>query len=131
MEYLSTRNNQLKNNFTNILFKGLSEEGGLFLPRKWPLINIDDLNNKSYEELALHIIQPFVGNEISEADLSKIIFSTYNIFTNPKKAPLVQIDDNKYILELFYGPTLAFKDYALQFLGNLFSYLLKNKSNKI
>ena len=131
MEYLSTRNNQLKNNFTNIIFKGLSEEGGLFLPRKWPLINIDDLNNKSYEELALHIIQPFVGNEISEADLSKIIFSTYNIFTNPKKAPLVQIDDNKYILELFYGPTLAFKDYALQFLGNLFSYLLKNKSNKI
>jgi len=131
MYYLSTRNNQLRETFRNILFQGLSKDGGLFLPESWPSIKVDTLWNKSYEEVALHIIYPFVDKDISKDDLYEIIQETYKNFTDPKIAPLVNIDKNKYILELFYGPTLAFKDYALQFLGNLFSHMMKNTQKKI
>jgi len=131
MYYLSTRNNQLRETFRNILFQGLSKDGGLFLPESWPSIDVNTLWDKSYEEVALHIIYPFVDKDISENDLYEIIRETYKNFTDPKIAPLVNIDRNKYILELFYGPTLAFKDYALQFLGNLFSHMMKNTQKKI
>jgi threonine synthase len=131
MKYFSTRNNKLKEEFKHILFQGLSKEGGLFLPTSWPKIDINTLLNKSYEEVALHIIKPFVGKDISEEDLYQIIHLTYSNFTHPKVAPLINIEKNKHILELFYGPTLAFKDYALQFLGNLFSFYMKNNHKKI
>ena len=68
MEYLSTRNNQIKESFTNVLFQGLSKEGGLFVPVKWPSIDINTLRDKSYEEVALHIISPFIGDEIQKED---------------------------------------------------------------
>jgi len=131
MEYLSTRNSQLRKSFTEILFQGLSSDGGLFLPTYWPSIDINVLRNKSYEEVALHIINPFVGGQISEEDLYEIILKTYKNFSNNKVAPLVTLEHHKHILELYYGPTLAFKDYALQFLGNIFSHLMKNQNNKI
>jgi threonine synthase len=131
MYYLSTRNNKLRESFTNILFQGLSKDGGLFLPEKWPSLDVNTLRNKSYEEVALHIIYPFVSEDIAESDLYEIIRETYKNFTDPKIAPLVNIDKNKYILELFYGPTLAFKDYGLQFLGNIFSHMMKNTEKKI
>jgi threonine synthase len=131
MYYLSTRNNQLRESFTNTLFQGLSKDGGLFLPESWPALDLNTLRDKSYEEVALHIIYPFVNKDISENDLYEIIQETYKNFADPKIAPLVNIDKNKYILELFYGPTLAFKDYALQFLGNLFSYMMENTQKKI
>jgi len=131
MHYLSTRNNQLRETFTNILFQGLSKDGGLFLPESWPSLDVNTLRNKSYGEVALHIMYPFVCKDVSQEDLYEIIQETYKNFTDPKIAPLVNIDKNKYILELFYGPTLAFKDYALQFLGNLFSYMMKDTQKKI
>ena len=131
MEYLSTRNNQLKETFTNVLFQGLSKEGGLFLPVEWPSIDINTLRDKSYEEVALHIINPFIGDEIANDDMYEIIQSTYKNFQHSKIAPLVKIDKNKYILELFYGPTFAFKDYALQLLGNLFFHFMKNINKKL
>ena len=131
MEYLSTRNNQLKETFTNVLFQGLSKEGGLFLPVEWPSIDINTLRDKSYEEVALHIINPFIGDEIAKDDMYEIIQSTYKNFQHSNIAPLVKIDKNKYILELFYGPTFAFKDYALQLLGNLFFYFIKNINKKL
>jgi len=129
MKYFSTRNNQLRETFKHILFQGLSKDGGLFLPIKWPTIDINTLRDKTYEEVALHIINPFLGDEISEENLYEIIHLTYKKFTHSKIAPLVTIDENKHILELFYGPTLSFKDYALQFLGNLFSHFVKNQNN--
>ena len=89
------------------------------------------MRDKTYEEVALNIINPFVLGEISEEDLYEIIHNTYKEFTNDKVAPLVNLEKNKYVLELFYGPTLAFKDYALQFLGNLFSYCMNNKDKNI
>ena len=131
MKYLSTRNNNLKESFTNILFQGLSKDGGLYLPESWPLLDINTLRDKSYEEVALNIINPFVTNEVSEEDLYEIIISTYKNFSHSKIAPLYKIDNNKYILELFYGPTFAFKDYAMQFLGNLFSHCMQKKTNQL
>ena len=124
MKYLSTRNNKLSETFDSVLFQGLSKEGGLFLPKEWPSININTLQNKNYEEVALEIIYPFVKNEILKDHLYEIICISYKNFTHEKIAPLIKLEKNKHILELFYGPTLAFKDYALQFLGNLFAYKL-------
>ena len=131
MEYLSTRNNQLRKKFIDVLFQGLSTDGGLFLPTSWPSIDLNTLLDKSYAEVALNIINPFIGNDISEENLYEIINKTYKNFSNDRIAPLVKIEDNKYILELFYGPTFAFKDYALQFLGNLFSHFIQNQNKKI
>jgi threonine synthase len=131
MKYLSTRNNNLDFSFFEILFQGLSKDGGLFLPHEWPLLDINSLKNKTYEELAIEVIHPYVSDEISKNDLKKIIDDSYKHFSNPKIAPVTRIEQNKYILELFYGPTFAFKDYALQFLGNLFTYALPNASKKL
>ena len=131
MKYLSTRNNNLDFSFFEILFQGLSKDGGLFLPHEWPLLDINSLKNKTYEELAIEVIHPYVSDEISKNDLKKIIDDSYKHFSNPKIAPVTRIEQNKYILELFHGPTFAFKDYALQFLGNLFTYALPNASKKL
>jgi len=131
MKYLSTRNNNLDFSFFEILFQGLSKDGGLFLPHEWPLLDINLLKNKTYEELAIEVIHPYVSDEISKNDLKKIIDDSYKHFSNPKIAPVTRIEQNKYILELFYGPTFAFKDYALQFLGNLFTYALPKASKKL
>ena len=131
MKYLSTRNNNLDFSFFEILFQGLSKDVGLFLPHEWPLLDINFLMNKTYEELAIEVIHPYVSDEISKNDLKKIIDDSYKHFSNPKIAPITRIEQNKYILELFYGPTFAFKDYALQFLGNLFTYALPKASKKL
>ena len=131
MYYLSTRNNKLEESFENILFQGLSKEGGLFLPAVWPKINLNEINNKNYEEIALQIISPYIKQTLSDENLKKIIDQKYKNFRKKNIAPLVKIDNNKYILELFHGPTFAFKDYALQFLGNLISSFLENKNKKI
>ncbi len=131
MKYLSTRNNNLDFSFFEILFQGLAKDGGLFLPHEWPLLDINSLKNKTYEELAIEVIHPYVSDEISKNDLKKIIDDSYKHFSNPKIAPITRIEQNKYILELFYGPTFAFKDYALQFLGNLFTYALPKASKKL
>ncbi len=131
MKYFSTRNNKLSESFKSVLFQGLSKDGGLFLPIAIPKIDIKTIRDKSYEEVALNIIKPFIDNEISTNDLYEIIKNTYKNFKHPEIAPLVKIDQNKYILELFYGPTFAFKDYALQLLGNIFSYFMKNHDRKV
>ena len=131
MHYLSTRNSYLKESFETILFQGLSKEGGLFLPYTWPSININQLKNMNYMEVAFHIIYPFVKENIKENDLKLILDKTFENFTHNQIAPLVNIEGNKFILELFYGPTLAFKDYAMQFLGNVFSYFLQNNKKKL
>jgi len=131
MKYLSTRNSNLDFSFFEILFQGLSKDGGLFLPHQWPSIDVNILKNKTYQEVALEVIQPYVFNEISKNDLKKIIDESYQGFSHSKIAPVTTIDQNKYILELFYGPTFAFKDYALQFLGNLFKYALPKASKKL
>jgi threonine synthase len=134
MKYCSTRNSKLDKGFDQIIIEGLSSDGGLFMPKRWPLINTNEIfNNKNitYPELASIILKEFVGDTIKKDDLEKITQETYQVFTNDKVAPLIKISDNKFILELFHGPTFAFKDYPLQLLGNLFQYYLKNKNKNI
>ena len=95
MHYLSTRNNEIKESFLNVLFQGLSKEGGLFLPSQWPSISIQDLYDKSYNEVALEVIYPYLKDNISKNDLQLIINKTYNNFNNTNVAPLIEIEKNK------------------------------------
>jgi threonine synthase len=104
------------------------------MPKKWPKININEITsdkNISYNELVTIILDQFVGDTIKNTELQQIAKKTYREFTHNKIAPLVKLKDNKYILELFHGPTYAFKDYPLQMLGNLFQYYLKKEDKKI
>ncbi len=124
MHYLSTRNNKLKETFLNVLFQGLSKEGGLFMPFSWPSISIKNLRGKNYQEIAYEVISPFIQDDVSENDLRLILDKTYQSFDHDNIAPLINIEKNKYVLELFYGPTFAFKDYALQFFDSHQMFLL-------
>ena len=132
MKYCSTRNSNLEKSFDEIIIEGLAQDGGLYMPKKWPKINLSKIlndNSITYPELAKIIIKNYVGDTIKDSELLEIAENTYEVFSHKKIAPLVNIKNNKYILELFYGPTYAFKDYPLQMLGNLFQYYL-NKKNK-
>jgi threonine synthase len=134
MKYCSTRNSKLNKTFDEIIIEGLAPDGGLYMPKKWPKININEITsdkNISYNELVTIILNQFVGDTIKNTELQQIAKKTYREFTHNKIAPLVKLKDNKYILELFHGPTYAFKDYPLQMLGNLFQYYLKKEDKKI
>jgi len=131
MKYFSTRNSLLNKEFDKIIIEGLAPDGGLYMPKKWPSINMLDINNLSYSELATKILFNYVGDTISKSELKYIAEKTYSVFTHDKIAPLININENKFILELFHGPTLAFKDYPLQMLGNLFQYYLKKQNKRI
>ena len=134
MKYCSTRNSKLNKTFDEIIIEGLAPDGGLYMPKSWTKININEIKsdkNISYNELVTIILNQFVGDTIKNTELQQIAKKTYREFTHNKIAPLVKLKDNKYILELFHGPTYAFKDYPLQMLGNLFQYYLKKEDKKI
>jgi threonine synthase len=126
MQYLSTRGTTAPLMFTGAIKTGLAEDGGLLLPRAIPRIDratFETWQELSYCELAFEIMSRFI-DDIPVTDLKKLINDSYASFTHPEITPHVHLD-SLHILELFHGPTLAFKDIALQFLGNLFSYLLE------
>ena len=134
MYYHSTRNSKLKKTFDEIIIEGLSSDGGLFMPRSWPKVKIENLLNRddlSYDVLANEIIQNYVGDTINKKELELITKKSYSNFSHEKIAPIKKIEENKFILELFYGPTFAFKDYPLQLVGNLFQYYLTKKNKNI
>jgi len=126
MQYLSTRGTTSSLSFTQAVLTGLAEDGGLLLPRAIPRIDratFESWQDLSYSDLAFEIMSRFI-DDIPNSDLKSLINDSYASFSHNEVTPLVHID-GIHILELFHGPTLAFKDIALQFLGNLFSYLLK------
>jgi len=132
MKYLSTRGRVRSLSFKDAVMMGLADDGGLLLPESIPRLipgEIAALEMLAYPELAFQIISRFVG-DIPSADLKKLIDRSYASFTHPEITPVVH-KDGVYILELFHGPTLAFKDVALQFLGNLFEYLLAERGEKM
>jgi threonine synthase len=125
MQYLSTRGQAANRSFSEAVMTGLAEDGGLLLPRAVPRIDratFEAWQELSYSELAFEIMSRFI-DDIPTTDLKELINRSYATFTAEQVVPLVHLDD-LHILELFHGPTLAFKDIALQFLGNLFEYLL-------
>ena len=133
MNYVSTRNNSKSFKFKDIFIKGLADDGGLFLPKSLHRYNKNDLiefKKFEYNELAKKIIYPFIGDFMSENDLSKIIDKSYSVFRKKNVVNLVKVGDRS-ILELFHGPTLAFKDIAMQLLGNFYDYYLNNENEKI
>ncbi len=134
MKYISTRGDAPALNFEDVVLTGLATDGGLYVPESLPTFTPEQIaswKGLSYSDLAFKIIAPFVDGEIPDADLKAIIDKSYKKFRHPAIAPLVQTGHNEWILELFQGPTLAFKDFALQFLGNTFDYILKKRDQKV
>lgn len=134
MHYISTRLKAPKLNFKEVILQGLAADGGLYIPETLPHFEESDLQKMrkmDYEELFFTITKDFIGGEISDDDYREIIAKSYKNFVHEAIAPLKQIAEKEFLLELFHGPTLAFKDFALQFLGNLLDYLLKENGEKI
>ena len=133
MNYISTRNNSKSFKFKDVFIKGLADDGGLFIPESLHKYSNEDLSSfkkLEYKELAKKIIYPFIGDFMSEKDLSKIIDKSYSVFRKENVVNLVKIGDRS-VLELFHGPTLAFKDIAMQLLGNFYEYYLNNENEHI
>ncbi len=132
MNYISTRGKGKTRSFSEVVLEGLARDGGLFVPEKIPDFSkrLDKLKKLSYQDLALEIFKPYVDGEISDQDLSGLIGNSYQSFDQKEITPLKKVGDN-YILELFHGPTQAFKDVALQFLGNLFEYFLQKQDRTL
>ncbi len=131
MEFVSTRGKAKSLNFSEAVMEGLASDGGLFVPNTLPSIldKFDSWEGLSYADLCFEFLKLF-ADEIPEKDLKQIVKKSYQNFDDPSVAPLRKLDSKTYLLELYHGPTLAFKDFALQLLGNLYEYLLgRNKTS--
>ena len=133
VKYRSTRGGEDDLSFEDVLLSGLARDGGLYVPEYWPRFSYEKLcqmKNLDYSSLASEIIAPFVGSNLKKV-IKSISKSVYSNFCNQDVAPLVKLKKNLYVMELFHGPTLAFKDYAMQYLSELFDEVLLQKKKKI
>ena len=133
MRYVSTRDNSKEYSFEEVFIKGLADDGGLYVPtslKKFSLKELSDLKNLNYNDLSTEIINQFSSDFISKDDLSSLIKKSYSTFREKDVVKISNIGDLK-LLELFHGPTLAFKDIAMQFIGNLYEYYLSKNNKKI
>jgi threonine synthase len=134
MKYISTRGHAPALSFEEVVLAGLAGDGGLYVPESLPKFSSTEISSwaeLSYQELAFKIFKPFIGDEIADQDLIEIIDKAYKGFRHESIAPLVKTGDTEWVLELFHGPTLAFKDFALQFLGHLLDYILQRRDQKV
>ncbi|MEW5249709.1 threonine synthase [Microbulbifer discodermiae] len=133
MKFISTRGRAPSLSFSDTVLTGLASDGGLYVPETLPTFSKEEIRGMAgleYRELAVRIMQPFVGEDLTEAELRAIVQRAYDGFRHEAMAPLVQSAAGEWILELFHGPTLAFKDFALQFLGQLFDHLLNKRGER-
>jgi len=134
MKFISTRGDAPVLSFEEVVLAGLASDGGLYVPESLPSFSSSEIESwvgLSYQDLAFKIISPFVDGEIGDQDLKAIIEKSYVSFRHDAIAPLVQTGHNEWVLELFQGPTLAFKDFALQFLGHLLDFILAKRQQKV
>lgn len=134
MQYVSTRGGAAALDFADVLTAGLAPDGGLYVPESIPHFSqqeIAAMGKLSYNELAYTIIAPFVGDAIPEKIFRALIAKAYSTFRHSAIAPLKQFDKNQFVLELFHGPTLAFKDFALQLLGQMLDYTLAKRKQDV
>ncbi|MAK91741.1 MAG: threonine synthase [Oleibacter sp.] len=136
MKYISTRGNAPELTFEDVLLTGLATDGGLYVPKDVPQYSLEEIQSwrdLPYTELAHKVIYPFVEGCVDADALKTMLEEVYNNtnFGHKAIAPLQQIDHNEYVLELFHGPTLAFKDFALQLLGRLLDYVLERRNEKV
>lgn len=130
MRYFSTRGEAPVLGFSDVLLQGLARDGGLYLPESWPSFDaakIASFAGKPYADVAFEVIEPFVGDAVPADRLRQMIAETYAEFRHEAVTPLVQIAPNAFVLELFHGPTLAFKDVAMQFLGRMMDHVLSER----
>jgi threonine synthase len=133
MDYVSTRGQAAPRSFADILLSGLASDGGLTMPQAWPQIGAQEIANfagKSYADVAFAILSRFAGDSFTQADLRADIAAAYAGFDDPAIAPLVDLGNDRYLLELFHGPTLAFKDIAMQVLARLFARALAARGGR-
>ncbi len=134
MRYISTRGQAPALSFEDTLLDGLARDGGLYVPDAWPRFTADDfraLRGKPYAEVAFHVMRPFVGGDLTDDELGRVICDAYAAFDHQQVAPLVQLSSNHFVMELFHGPTLAFKDVAMQVLGRLYDHVLAKRDRRI
>lgn len=130
MRYVSTRGEAPELGFTDVLLAGLASDGGLYVPERWP--ELPDLSGAtSYVDVATAVMAPFLGDALAPDELHAMCTDAYAAFRHAAVAPLVQIDDHQWLLELFHGPTLAFKDVALQLVGRLFDHALDARGDRV
>jgi threonine synthase len=133
MRYVSTRGEAPALDFVEAMLAGLARDGGLYVPESWPALaseTIAGLAGKPYAEVACEVIRPFVGGSLPESDLARMASEAYGTFRHPAVAPLVQLNSNLFVLELFHGPTLAFKDLAMQLLARLMDHALRERGER-
>lgn len=134
MKYISTRGRSPACSFEQVLLTGLAPDGGLYVPETLPSFSTEEIVSWSglpYDQLAFKVIKPFVNGEIPDDVLQSLITDSYKAFSHPAVAPLRMLDVNEWVLELYCGPTLAFKDFALQLLGRLLDYVLVRDNKKV
>ncbi len=134
MRYISTRGAAPALEFDDVLLAGLGRDGGLYVPDAWPSLTpeaIRKLRGKSYVEIATEVMLPFLGGKIAAADFAAMVKDAYGSFRHQAVVPLKQIDHSLWLMELFHGPTLAFKDVALQLVGRLYDHVLKARKQRV
>lgn len=134
MEYVSTRGTASILDFAGVTLAGLASDGGLYVPREWPRFSeaeIAAMAGLPYAELAARVMRPFVGDSLAEGELEELCEQAYGRFAHAAVTPLAQLDEHNWLLELFHGPTLAFKDVALQLLGLLFEKFLERSDGHL
>ena len=134
MQYISTRGSAPTLDFEGVTLAGLASDGGLYVPSEWPRFTaqqIADMRGLPYHELAARVMEPFVAGSLTREELSALCHTVYGDFGHKAVTPLVQLDETHWLLELFHGPTLAFKDVALQLLGHLFETFLERRDQRL
>ena len=134
LRYVSTRGTAPILKFEDVVLTGLALDGGLYVPEVWPRFSAEQLRamqGLSYSQIAFQIMKPFVDGAIDDVALQSIIDHAYEGFSHPEVAPLRQLEKNLFLLELFHGPTLAFKDFALQVLGRIFDHILARRGERV
>ncbi len=132
--YKSTRGKSKELHFKDVIFEGLASDGGLYIPITWPKLDndlINEFNKMSYQDIAFHVFKPYIDTSLTDEKLKDLISESYKCFSNPDITPLNKISQNEYLLELFHGPTYAFKDVAMQFISRLMDYYLTNENKHI
>ena len=133
MRYVSTRGEAPPLGFMDVTLAGLARDGGLYVPENWPRLSAETIATfagKPYAEVAVEVIRPFVGDTISEAELSRLAREAYGTFRHPAVVPVAQFGAGTFLLELFHGPTLAFKDVAMQLLARLMDHALAARGER-
>ncbi|MEP4197249.1 MAG: threonine synthase [Aliishimia sp.] len=134
MHYVSTRGQAPVLSFEDAMLSGLARDGGLYVPQTIPLLSHDQIKamaGQSYEDIAFTVMRPFVGDTFTDDEFRDLIAKAYANFGHTARAPLVQLGQGHFLLELFHGPTLAFKDFAMQLIGQLFQAALTRRGDRV